>query len=61
MNFNKFINSSTFSVEDEGKNQSNVIEMNHRPWLTQASMSCRERLSVVTDVEYTFTAIPIDA
>ena len=26
-------------------------------WLTQASMSCRERLSVVTDVEYTLTAI----
>ncbi len=28
--------------------------------LTHASMSCLDRLSVVTDVEYTFTAIFIE-
>ena len=35
-----------------------LVKRESSDWLTQASMSCRERLSVVTDVEYTFTAIP---
>ena len=36
-----------------------LVKRESSDWLTQASMSCRERLSVVTDVEYTFTAIPM--
>ena len=34
-----------------------LVKRESSDWLTQASMSCRERLSVVTDVEYTLTAI----